>query len=206
MYKKLLEQFKKYEIGFTKSSDSIMFDENFNKIETKQIHNLESTSKDPVTMIAVTRYQYDVNDFSKYVNYIKNDLKISTIYYGLWPGVNKVEYDVLYVIDTIDPDTIQKHLNAHNFLNDGVSQKMALVVSNDGTTKIIEDYERENPIFKEIVKIAITPMISSLSILNYVDMDSEESVLGYGISLILLNVGMYLGVPAVVVIRIRKKF
>ena len=138
MYKKLLEQFKKYEIGFTKSSDSIMFDENFNKIETKQIHNLESTSKDPVTMIAVTRYQYDVNDFSKYVNYIKNDLKISTIYYGLWPGVNKVEYDVLYVIDTIDPDTIQKHLNAHNFLNDGVSQKMALVVSNDGTTKIIE--------------------------------------------------------------------
>jgi hypothetical protein len=139
MYEKLLEQFKKYEIGFTAYSDSIMFDENFKNISTKEIHNLQSTSNAPVTMIAVTRYQYDVDEFSKYVDYIKNDLKISTIYYGLWPGVEKIEYDVLYVIDTVDPDTIQKHLNAHNFLNDGVSQRMALVISNDGTTKIIEN-------------------------------------------------------------------
>ena len=71
---------------------------------------------------------------------------------------------------------------------------------------IIADMQRENPIFKEAVKLAITPMISSLSILNYVDMNSESSVLGYGISLILLNLGMYLGVPAVVVIGIRKRF
>ena len=69
---------------------------------------------------------------------------------------------------------------------------------------VIADYERENPVFKEMVKIAITPMISSLSILNYVDMDSEAEVLGYGISLILLNLGMYLGVPAIIVIGIRK--
>jgi hypothetical protein len=71
---------------------------------------------------------------------------------------------------------------------------------------IIADYERENPLFKEVVKLFITPMISSLSILNYVEMDSESSVLGYGISLILLNIGMYLGVPVVIVIGIRKKF
>ena len=71
---------------------------------------------------------------------------------------------------------------------------------------IIADYERENPAFREAVKIAITPMISSLSILNYVDMDSEESILGYGISLILLNGMMYVGIPAVVVVGIRKKF
>jgi hypothetical protein len=70
---------------------------------------------------------------------------------------------------------------------------------------IIADYERENPVFKEAVKLAITPMISSLSILNYVEMDSESSVLGYGVSLILLNVGMYLGIPAVVIIGIKKK-
>jgi hypothetical protein len=37
-------------------------------------------------------------------------------------------------------------------------------------------------------------------------MDSEESVLGYGISLIILNLGMYLGVPAVVIVGIRKRF
>jgi hypothetical protein len=70
----------------------------------------------------------------------------------------------------------------------------------------IADYERENPVFKEVVKLAITPMISSLSILNYVDMNSESEVLGYGISLIILNLGMYLGIPAVVVIGIRKQF
>lgn len=70
----------------------------------------------------------------------------------------------------------------------------------------IADWERESPVFKEMVKIAITPMISSLSILNYVDMDSEVSVLGYGISLIILNVGMYFVAPAVVIVGIRKRF
>jgi len=69
---------------------------------------------------------------------------------------------------------------------------------------IVADYERENPVFREAVKIAITPMISSLSILNYVDLDSEVEVLGYGISLILLNIGMYFVAPAIVIMRIRK--
>ncbi len=69
----------------------------------------------------------------------------------------------------------------------------------------IADYERENPIFKETVKLAITTMISSLSILNHVDIYSEAEVLGYGISLILLNVVMYIGVPAIVIIGIKKK-
>jgi len=68
----------------------------------------------------------------------------------------------------------------------------------------IADYERENPVFREMVKIAITPMISSLSILNYVDMDSEIEVLGYGISLIVLNLIMYVGIPVIVIMRIRK--
>ena len=66
----------------------------------------------------------------------------------------------------------------------------------------IADLERENPIFKEVVKLAITPLLTSLSILNYVDMDSEAEVLGYGISLILLNVGMYFVAPVLIVIRI----
>ena len=70
---------------------------------------------------------------------------------------------------------------------------------------IIADYERENPVFKEMVKIVITPMITSLSILNYVDMDSEAEVLGYGISLILLNVGMYFVAPVIIIVGIKKK-
>jgi len=69
----------------------------------------------------------------------------------------------------------------------------------------IADYERENLVFKEIVKITITPMISSLSILNYVDIDSEQEMLVYGISLIILNLAMYIGIPAAVIVGIRKK-
>ena len=69
----------------------------------------------------------------------------------------------------------------------------------------IADYERENPVFKEMVKIAITPMITSLSILNYVNMDSEVEVLGYGISLIILNGLMYVGIPASVIVVIRNR-
>ena len=69
---------------------------------------------------------------------------------------------------------------------------------------IIADYERENPVFKEAVKITITPMLSTLSLLNYVDIDSEQEMLGYGISLILLNVGMYFAAPAIIIFKIRK--
>ena len=67
---------------------------------------------------------------------------------------------------------------------------------------IISDYERENPYFKEAVKIAITPMISTLSLME--NANSESEVLGLGISVIALNLAMYLGVPAVVVVGIRK--
>lgn len=68
----------------------------------------------------------------------------------------------------------------------------------------IADYERENPLFKEAVKLFITPMIASLSILNGVDLDSEGQVLGYGVSVILLNVGIYVMAPVGVMLGIRK--
>ncbi len=67
----------------------------------------------------------------------------------------------------------------------------------------IADWEREHPIFKETVKITITPLLTSLSILNYVDIDSEVEMLGYGIGVILLNIGMYFVAPATLIIRIR---
>ncbi len=66
---------------------------------------------------------------------------------------------------------------------------------------IIADYERENGFFKEMVKIAITPLLTSLSVLNYVDINSEEEMLGYGLSLILLNVGMYFAIPAIAITK-----
>jgi hypothetical protein len=68
----------------------------------------------------------------------------------------------------------------------------------------IADMERESPIFKEIVKVGLTPMISSLSLME--NANSESEVLSIGISVIMLNIGMYLGVPAVVIVGIRKRF
>jgi len=68
----------------------------------------------------------------------------------------------------------------------------------------VADLERQNPMFREIVRVAITPMISTLSILNYVDIDSEYEMLGYGIGVIILNAGMYLILPALVMFRLTK--
>jgi peptidyl-prolyl cis-trans isomerase B (cyclophilin B) len=67
----------------------------------------------------------------------------------------------------------------------------------------IADMERENPYFKEAVKIAITPMISSLSLME--NANSESEVISLGLSVIALNLGMYLGVPAMIVIGIKKR-
>jgi len=71
----------------------------------------------------------------------------------------------------------------------------------------VADLERENPVFKETVKLAITPLLSSLTLLNYVDVDTEQEILGYGIGIILLNIGMYFVAPAIVIIKLvnRKK-
>jgi peptidyl-prolyl cis-trans isomerase B (cyclophilin B) len=68
----------------------------------------------------------------------------------------------------------------------------------------IADFERQNPIFKEIVKLSITPMLTSLSILNYANIDSEQEILGYGISVILMNIGMYFAAPAILIHKLRK--
>ena len=69
----------------------------------------------------------------------------------------------------------------------------------------IADYERENPVFKETVKVTLTPLLTSLTLLNYVDIDTEEEMLGYGIGIILLNIGMYFVTPAVLIISLKKR-
>ena len=64
----------------------------------------------------------------------------------------------------------------------------------------IADYERENPYFKEAVKIAITPMLSTLSIME--NANSESEVLGLGLSVIALNLAMYIGIPAIGIVKV----
>ena len=67
----------------------------------------------------------------------------------------------------------------------------------------IADMERENPVFKEAVKLGLTPMLSSLAIME--NAESESEVLGLGLSVIALNLGIYLGAPAIVIIGIKKR-
>ncbi|MFM8658635.1 MAG: CFI-box-CTERM domain-containing protein [Candidatus Nitrosotenuis sp.] len=69
----------------------------------------------------------------------------------------------------------------------------------------ISDLERQSPLFKEMVKTSITPMLSSLSILQLVDIHSESQMLGYGVSIILLNIGMYFVAPAIVILKLYKQ-
>ncbi|MGQ0791090.1 MAG: peptidylprolyl isomerase [Nitrosopumilaceae archaeon] len=68
----------------------------------------------------------------------------------------------------------------------------------------IADWERQNPIFKETIKVAITPLLTSLSILNYVDIDSEAEMIGYGVGVILLNIGIYFGGPVIIIHKLKR--
>ncbi len=68
----------------------------------------------------------------------------------------------------------------------------------------VADLERQSPLFKEIIKTTITPMLSTLSILNYVDIDSEQEMLGYGIGIVLLNMGLYFVAPTIIILQLRK--
>lgn len=67
----------------------------------------------------------------------------------------------------------------------------------------VAEWEKQNAIFKEIVKTTITPLIATLSILSYLNIDSEIEMVGYGIGVILLNIGMYFVLPAFVVVRLK---
>jgi len=70
---------------------------------------------------------------------------------------------------------------------------------------VIADYERENPVFKEAVELTLTPLLTSLTLLQYADIGSEYEMLGYGIAVILLNIGMYFVAPAVLIMIVRKR-
>lgn len=65
----------------------------------------------------------------------------------------------------------------------------------------IADMERESPAFKEMVKIGITPLLSSLSIMSYAE--SEAEVAAYGIGVVLMNLGMYVAAPVMIVYKIK---
>ncbi len=136
--KKISNMFKKFEKTFTENSNPLYLDKCGEKITLQEIQNKADVGNNPVVLIAVTREQYNMDNFSKYREYIKNTLNKDTIYYGLWPNIekNKTEWDVVYTIDAVNYDQIQKHLNLHNEINNGLAQKMALIIDKTGKCKI----------------------------------------------------------------------
>jgi len=70
----------------------------------------------------------------------------------------------------------------------------------------IADMERQSSLFKDMVKITIIPLLTTLSLLNNIDIDSEIEMLGVGIGIISLNVGFYFVIPAVVTIKLKRRF
>ena len=136
--KKIANEFKKYEKTFTEKSKPVYWNEYAQKITLKEIHDNADIGDKSIVLIAVTRQQYNLENFPNYRKYLKDIVNTNTIYYGLWPDTKneKVEYDILYTIDSTDRDEIQKHLNLHNQINNGVAQKMALIIDKDGKWEI----------------------------------------------------------------------
>ncbi len=65
--------------------------------------------------------------------------------------------------------------------------------------------ERENPIFRELVKNTITPLVYSLSVLNHVSIESETDIFFWGMSILSLNFGMYIISPMIILWQIKKR-
>lgn len=63
----------------------------------------------------------------------------------------------------------------------------------------VADYERENPVFKDAMRIYLGPMLLSLGIMNHAESGSEMDALAYGILVLALNAGVYVAAPAALV-------
>ena len=60
----------------------------------------------------------------------------------------------------------------------------------------VADMEREVPAVREAVRLLVTPMLASLSVMSLAEGGSEEQVLALGAAVIALNAGLYIAAPA----------
>ena len=140
--------------------------------------------------------------------YTTNDTGLKEILSVYYPRSGSLGNNEPWVINTWK---MNKHMHTSGFANGiGITMWDYGELDHGDTfyytfSPTVADYERENPVFKEAVKVGLTPLLTSLTILNYVDIDTEQEMLGYGIGIIMLNIGMYFVAPAVVVIALSKK-
>ena len=67
----------------------------------------------------------------------------------------------------------------------------------------VADLERQSPALKEAVRVGITPMLATLSLLDGAGIDSDGETVAYGLAVIMINAGMYAGIPIVAVLAVR---
>ncbi len=68
----------------------------------------------------------------------------------------------------------------------------------------IADLERENPAFRDVVRVGLWPMLHTLLIFDHIEIGSEQEMLAYGIGVISLNLGIYMGIPALAALELRR--
>lgn len=69
----------------------------------------------------------------------------------------------------------------------------------------VADWERESPVVQQAVKLFITPMLSTLHIMTLAEDGNEAQVFGLGLSVIALNLGMYIAAPTALGFAIKKQ-
>ena len=75
--------------------------------------------------------------------------------------------------------------------------EISIIAFDESTiSSYIADMEHENPMFKEAVKLVTAPMLSSLTLME----NAESEVLG--LSVIALNLGMYIGLPTFGILKV----
>ena len=75
--------------------------------------------------------------------------------------------------------------------------EISIIAFDESTiSSYIADMEHENPMFKEAVKFVTAPMLSSLTLME----NTESEVLG--LSVIALNLGMYIGLPTFGILKV----
>lgn len=68
----------------------------------------------------------------------------------------------------------------------------------------VADWERQNSVFRDAVRILITPSLASFAVLDHNTMDANNELVWYVALMAALNIGGYLGVPFVAAVGIRR--
>lgn len=68
----------------------------------------------------------------------------------------------------------------------------------------VADWERQNPMFRDAVKILITPSLVSFAMFDHSTMDTNGDLVWYVVLMAALNIGGYLAVPLVATVFIRR--